>query len=133
MIKGFTNDDYFLLLCSAFKRLQLNYYMSDNYLPVVNESTISLAARTCQNISLVAPEKNYTCETWDYLFTCLAVPSDWKYWDGGVYMPYAWVQESVVYDEDTANGIKVINDTINFAYDVQLWSFVAAGKHQSSK
>ncbi len=47
-------------------------------------------------------------------------------------MPYAWVQESVVYDEDTANGIKVINDTITFAYDVQLWSFVAAGMDKFS-
>ena len=42
-------------------------------------------------------------------------------------MPYAWIQESVVFDEDTANSIKGISAAVAFAYDVQLWCFVSGG------
>jgi hypothetical protein len=110
----------------AYKRLQLNYYMENNYLPKVNDSTVKLAADACSNYTEIT-QSGYSCDYWNALFQCLAVPTDWKYYDGGVYMPYAWVQEAVVYDEATADGIKDINDAIEFAYQVQLACFIAAG------
>jgi hypothetical protein len=117
---------WFLLIIRAYKRLQLNYYMSDNYLPSVDPALVPYAAELCQNISAFTGN-THDCTTFDYLFSCLAIPSDWKYVSGGVYMPYAWVEESVVFDEDTANSIKDISAAIAFAYDVQLWCFVSGG------
>ena len=100
--------------------------MSDDYLPVVEESTIDIAAYLCGNYTELTGD-NHTCVVWDYLFRCMAQPSDWKYFAGGVYMPYAWVEESVVYDSDTADGIKMINSIREIGDGVQQWCLVAAG------
>lgn len=114
-------------IARAWKRLQANYYMSDDYLPVVEESTIDIAAYLCGNYTELTGD-NHTCVVWDYLFQCMAQPSDWKYYAGGVYMPYAWVEESVIYDSDTADGIKMINSIREIGDGVQQWCLVAAGR-----
>ena len=105
--------------------------MSDNYLPVVEEDTAELAAWICGNYTELTGD-NHTCVVWDYLFSCMALPSDWKYNGGGIYMPYAWVEESVVYDEDTADGIKLIHYMRDLGNAVQLWCLVAAGNKSIS-
>lgn len=115
------------LIYSAFLRLQLNYFMQDNYLPSVNDTTVGVAATVCANYTALTGA-NFSCVAWDYLFQCLNIPSDWKYYKGGVYMPYAWVEESVAMDEDTANGFKDINSLKIFKQDLETWSFVVAGK-----
>ena len=28
-----------------------------------------------------------------HLFVCMESPSDWKFFNGGVYFPYAWTEE----------------------------------------
>ena len=110
----------------AWKRLQANYWMSDDMLPEVEASTVDIAAYACGNYTLLTGSNN-TCEIWDYLFACLAEPSDWTYAGGGVYAPYAWVEESVVYNEDTADGIKLIYFIEDMGYTFQLWCFVGSG------
>jgi hypothetical protein len=100
--------------------------MADNYLPVVNDTTVERAATICEDYTTFK-KLNNTCEIWDSLFVCLNIPTDWKYYNGGIYMPYAWVQESVVYDEDTANSLKLIQLFYDTGYSIQLWSFVSAG------
>lgn len=114
------------LTARAWKRLQANYYMSDNYLPVVHEESVEIAAYACGNLTELTGD-NHTCQVWDYLFQCLAVESDWKFYTGGVYAPYAWVEESVVYDKDTADGIKLIYFIRGMGYTFQLWCFVGSG------
>jgi len=111
------------MLARAYKRLQLNYYMEDYYLPTVTEEAVTLMEGVC-----AALNNGTECYGLDAMLTCLAIPTDWKYQNGGVYFPHAWVEESLVMDEDTANGVK---DGIYGAQElgemVQLWSFVAAG------
>jgi hypothetical protein len=100
--------------------------MENDFLPSVDQATVALAAYTCGNYTALTGS-NQTCEVWDYLFSCLAVESDWRYTDGGVYMPYAWVEESVVYDSETADGIKLIHFIRDMGYTFQLWCLVASG------
>jgi hypothetical protein len=113
------------VLYSAYLRLQLNYYMADNYLPSINDTTVDVAANICASYS---NGTSYSCVMWNYFFQCLNLPSNWKYYKGGVYMPYTWVEESVVMDEDTASGIKDLNDLKIFKKDLETWSFVVGGQ-----
>lgn len=93
---------------------------------MVKESSLDTASWACGNYTELT-ESNSTCFLWNYLFSCLAVESDWRYYNGGVYAPYAWVQESVVYDKETADGIKMIYDIREMGYAFQMWTLVACG------
>ena len=88
------------------------------------------AIRICHNVTLLpnASQYNYTCETWNALFTCMATPTHWDIRNGGVYIPYAWSDESFVMPEHFAHDIQTgVLDTQVLAVQVQTWGLVAGG------
>lgn len=114
------------LLARAHKRLQLNYYLEDYYLPTISTDTAAQFQETCEKLlenGVIA-----SCLGLDALTTCLAVPSTWTYYQGGVYHPYAWADEYVTMDQDTADQIKEdIYGADELGKQIQLWSYVVAG------
>jgi hypothetical protein len=88
------------------------------------------AMMICENVTKLPNSSfyNHTCDTWDKFFQCLAVEAKWDIANGGVYMPYAWSDESFTMPEHYANEIKAgIIDTQKLAADVQVWGYVSGG------
>lgn len=125
----------------AHKRLQVNYQLVDKSLPRTSAENQLLANEICANISEVMTTlgqfdignfnvTTLSCNmtTFNALFTCLAEPADWRMYNGEVFFPYGWVDESFQLPEsdadDIANTLYLIEDT-NDA--LQFWSLVAAG------
>jgi hypothetical protein len=125
----------------AHKRLQVNYQMQDRTLPQTDPDNQALANAICANISDVieslASHKIYTrnltslsCNMtlFNDLFTCLNAPADWRMYNGEVFFPYGWVDESFLLPESDADDVKnslYLIDTMGG--QVQFWSLVAAG------
>ena len=125
----------------AHKRLQVNYQLVDKKLPQTNENTIDLANAVCANISqtvdilhsfgistgnLTSVSCNLTMFT--SLFTCFGAPADWKMYNGEVFFPYGWVDESFSLPDSDAEDIR---NTIYFVDDlavaIQFWGLITAG------
>ena len=69
------------MLARAHKRLQLNYQMNNVDLPEVTEDAMTAANELCKM-------KNITCDGLDMALQCLAIPSNWVFYNGRIYMPY---------------------------------------------
>jgi len=127
------------LLTRAKKRLQLAYYHNNTYFPNMPETFGTEADGICTNFTeliTVLIDNNITV---DYipkcnaskerdLLTCLSEPQDWIFNNGGVYMPYAWVEEGIDGSADDANDLK---DSLYFiedlANDIEKYSLFVAG------
>jgi len=110
-------------LTRAHKRLQLVNEMNNYDLPEMSpEAALAIEALCADN------DKNFTCGTLDAMMKCLAIPSNWKFYNDRVYLPYAWADESVEGTSDDAdaikNGIYAADDLAN---DIRVWGFVVAG------
>jgi hypothetical protein len=68
--------------------------MKSLFLPSVSVDTVAAAETICANISAIG--ENVTCRGIDFIFQCLAIPSNWDLYDGGVYFPYAWADVSII-------------------------------------
>lgn len=112
------------LLARAKKRLQANYYIGDWVLPVMDGDTAESFNTVCLNETR---KDGVNCMGVNEQINCLATPS-WSFKDGGVYFPYAWVEESMVLTRDDADDLKESLYWIDgFAESVQLYSLVCSG------
>lgn len=125
----------------AHKRLQVNYQMVDKRLPQTDAESVVLAESICANISDVIETlsrfriytRNVTslsCNltVFTELFTCFSAPADWKMYNGEIFFPYGWVDESFQLPDSDADDIRnslYLIDTIG--QQVQFWSLIAAG------
>lgn len=112
------------LLVRARKRLQVNYYVASYPLPVVDSDTANEFNSVCLNETRA---DGIDCKGLNNMVLCLATPS-WNLKDGGVYFPYAWVEEGMTLSADDAADLK---DSLywidDFADEVQQWALVSAG------
>lgn len=112
------------LLARAMKRLQANYLMTDINLPTITQTTADQLAALCAGAGDGPPLE---CAGLDALVGCLSVPTDWKFPNGQIFFPYAWVEESAIMSADDANDLKDglywIED---FAVEVQMYGLVCA-------
>lgn len=125
------------LLVKARKRLQVNYYMEDYAIPEVLPSTVDLGYAACDNITELAAlldgvvaEPHIACNVSIVTdsIVCLSQPSNWKYENGGVFMPYGWVSEDLTLPESDANDLQnslfIMEDV---ADGIRFWSLFAGG------
>lgn len=129
------------LLTAAHKRLQVNYEMVDKIFPSTSPEDAKLAAQLCTNLTdtiqfleskgLIPPNITLPgCELTIFteLFTCFGAPVEWKMYDGNIFFPYGWVDESFQLPDDDADDI---HDSLFFIDDlgvqVQFWSLITAG------
>lgn len=128
------------LLVRADKKLQLNYQLIPKTFPNVPNTTASTIHSICENfvnvidsltsqgivLNISAPYCNNTFV--DNLFTCLAIPSDWNYQAGNIFLPYSWAQEYFSLPQSDADDL---NDSLfavqKIASSFQFWAMVAAG------
>ncbi len=112
------------LLVRARKRLQVNYFVGSFTLPVFDGDKAQRFDNVCMNETRA---DGVNCNGLNKFFLCLSTPS-WTLANGGVYMPYAWVEEGMTLSADDAADLK---DSLywidDFAAEVQQWSFVVAG------
>jgi hypothetical protein len=109
-------------LARAHKRLQLVYEMTNVYLPAITEEAVIAIDQLCRAIN------TSDCLMLDAALQCLYTPSDWKFYNDRVYLPYAWADEFVTGTSDNAKAIKAgIYDTDNYATEIQRWCYVIAG------
>lgn len=129
-------------LIRAEKKLQVNYLMSSDYLPMVSNQAVSIAHGICNNISgLVEALQENGIDTGNItdldcnltqptaLLTCWAQPSDWQLQNGGsIYMPYGYVNEHFSLSADDAQDMK---DSLYFIDDLakscRFWCLLIAG------
>ena len=83
------------VLVRAAKRLQLNYYMEDWFMPSTQASSTATLQSLCDTLVQNNSSNTTTAEICGLakLFVCIESPSDWKFRGGGVYFPYAWTEE----------------------------------------
>lgn len=112
------------LLARAHKRLQMVYVHDNMNLPEIDPITVLAVAELCNS---TASSNASSCAQLDALFACLAIPTNWKFHNDRVYMPYAWADENTVGTEDDSNSIKDIYFIQDLGAKVALWSFVLAG------
>jgi hypothetical protein len=108
----------------------MNYYINETVFPNMTMSTYLNAAHLCNNVSQLpnASQYNFTCETWNSLFACMATPVHWKIANGGVYLPYAWLDENTVMPKRYADDIqKGVLDNLVLAQNIQTWGLVTGG------
>jgi hypothetical protein len=128
------------LLARARKRIQVNYLMKDYSIPEVSPETVALGYAICDNITALseaiadsnAPIDppgiacNVSIVTDDIV--CLAKPSTWKFYNGGVYMPYGWVSEDLTLPHDDAVALQ--NDLFiydDYASNIRYWGLIVSG------
>lgn len=111
------------LMARAHKRLQILYAHDNMKLPEVDATTVLAVAALCNSTA----GQNVSCAELDQLIGCLAIPSDWKFHNDRVYMPYAWADESLVGTSDDADSIKDIYFIQDTGNKIATWSFVIAG------
>jgi hypothetical protein len=111
------------LLARAHKRLQILYAHDNMVLPQVDPITVLAVAELCNSTA----GQNASCAELTAMFGCLALPSEWKFHNDRVYMPYAWADENVVGTSDDADSIKDIYFIQDLGNKVAMWSFVIAG------
>jgi hypothetical protein len=124
------------LLARAHKRLQLAYRINDMNYSSIDSNAPSTWESLCKDLidsglNQVTAICNNFVNNQKFL-TCMAEPVHWKlnYAEGldGLYTPFAWADENLVMDEDTADGIKTGLFTI---YDLEnivfIWSLILAG------
>jgi hypothetical protein len=128
------------LLVRAKKRLQVNYQLIPQTFPNFPNTTAANIHSICENfasiidtlasqgvsLNISAPACNNTFV--ENMFTCLAIPSDWKYQADNIFMPYSWVEEYFSLPQSDADDL---NDSLfaiqNFGKTFQFWSMIAAG------
>jgi hypothetical protein len=120
------------IMPQAFKRIQMNYWVEETVLPNMSVSAVQNAHELCNLLSLFPSNSsnftNFTCDEFNALFTCMAAPSHWDIAGGGVYLPYAWLDENTVFPQRYATDIQEgILDTQQLAADVRTWGLVTGG------
>ena len=125
----------------AHKRLQVNYQMIDKILPQTNPSNTILVNEICANISNIIETlaqydiytKNITslsCNMtlFNDLFTCFNTKAEWNMYNGEIFFPYGWVDESFQLPnsdaEDIKNSLYLID---NIGVLIQFWFLIIAG------
>jgi len=121
----------YIYVYRVHKRIQMNYWIEETILPNMTQSAIENARTLCELLALL-PENvtsfNSSCDNWNNLFTCMAVPTHWDIQNGGVYLPYAWLDETTVFPKRYADDIQSgILDTQELAENVRTWGLVTAG------
>lgn len=111
------------MLARAHKRLQVVYAMDNMNLPEINPSTVLAVAELCN----ASNSENVSCPELDAMFACLAIPTDWRFHNDRVYMPYAWADEHIVGTSDDADSIKDIYFIQDLGNKVSLWCYVVSG------
>lgn len=111
----------------------MNYWIEATVLPNMTQSAINNARNLCELLAML-PENmtsfNGTCDEWNNLFTCMALPTHWNIQDGGVYLPYAWLDETTTFPKRYADKIQSgILDTQQLAADVRTWGLVTGGDY----
>ena len=124
----------------AHKRLQVNYQMIDKILPQTNPSNTILVNEICANISNIIETlaqydiytKNITslsCNMtlFNDLFTCFNTKAEWNMYNGEIFFPYGWVDESFQLPnsdaEDIKNSLYLID---NIGVLIQFWFLIIA-------
>lgn len=110
----------------------MNYWIEETVLPNMTTAAIDNAHNLCQLIALLpenVTEFNSTCDAWNNLFTCMAVPTHWDIANGGVFLPYAWLDETTTFPKRYADDIQSgILDNQKLASDVRTWGLVSGGR-----
>jgi len=126
------------LLCRAAKRLQLNYFLSNTEFTGVAPGSVATWEDLCANLEILgfewAAAKGQVCDRYSKPYhECMATNQSWTFYsefgpDGGVYMPYAWANENLEGDRDSADGLK---NSLFFIFDladgIQMWCLVCSG------
>lgn len=111
-------------LARAHKRLQVAYQMDSLFIPVISSDTVTAIDNLCTSTENVTID----CGNLDAALQCLAIPSDWKFYNDRVYLPYAWCDEWTVGTKSDAKSIKHgLYETDEFADYIRLWAFIVAG------
>jgi hypothetical protein len=111
-------------LARAHKRLQVAYQMNNVFIPQISTDTVNAINSLCASTENVTID----CGNLDAALQCLAIPSDWKFFNDQVYLPYAWCDEWTVGRHSDAKAIKHgLYETDEFANYIRLWSFIIAG------
>eukprot|EP00604_Paraphysomonas_vestita_P000985 CAMPEP_0174819136 /NCGR_PEP_ID=MMETSP1107-20130205/2183_1 /TAXON_ID=36770 /ORGANISM="Paraphysomonas vestita, Strain GFlagA" /LENGTH=502 /DNA_ID=CAMNT_0016032065 /DNA_START=665 /DNA_END=2173 /DNA_ORIENTATION=+ len=111
-------------LSRAHKRLQVLYQLDDVKLPELSPATANAIFTLCNSTENVT----ISCDNLDLTLKCLAIPSNWKFYNQRVYLPYAWCDEWTVGRHSDAKSIKHgIYETDEFANYIRLWSYIIAG------
>lgn len=107
----------------------MNYWIESAVLPNMTASAIQNVAELCNLISLLPSNAtNFTCDSYNQLFTCMAAPTHWDIANGGVYLPYAWLDETTVFPSRYADDIQEgIIDNQDLAANVRTWGLVTGG------
>ena len=109
-------------LVRAHKRLQLVYEMTNVHLPAITEEAVVAIDTICREVN------TSDCLMLDAALQCLYTPSEWKFYNDRVYIPYAWADEYTTGTHQNAMDIKEgIYETDEFAADIRLWCFVVSG------
>ncbi len=111
-------------LARAHKRLQVLNQLDNVNLPEMSADTVSAIVALCDSTDNVT----ISCDNLDIALSCLAIPSNWKFYNDRVYLPYAWCDEWTSGTHSDAKSIKHgIYETDEFANYIRLWSCIVAG------
>ena len=111
------------MLARAHKRLQVVYRMDNMNLPEIHPETVVAVAELCNATN----SPNISCANLTAVFGCLAIPTNWKFYNDAVYMPYAWVDEYTTGTSDDADSIKDIYFIHDLGNTVAMSCFIASG------
>lgn len=110
------------LLARAHKRLQVVYAMDNMNLPEIDPVTVLAVAELCNTT-----DTGDNCTKLNAMFACLAIPTNWKFHNDRVYMPYAWADEHTVGSSDDADSIKDIYWIQNTGNALAMWCYIVSG------
>ena len=100
---------------------QVVYAMDNMNLPEIDPVSVLAVAELCNATDAA------NCTQLNAMFACLAIPTDWKFHNDRVYMPYAWADESIVGTSDDADSIKEIYGIQDLGNKVSFWCYVVSG------
>jgi hypothetical protein len=112
------------VLFRAHKRLQVATYVASYNLPAIS---LTLLERALIQIFINQnPNLNGTHQA-DFE-ACVEEPTSWNISNGGVYMPYTWVDENTAMSQSDCNDFKdSVYGTQDLADDLRFYSFFTAG------